>query len=63
MLEFWTAPPASRYTTTKRLREAFSEFDGAQIAVKFDKAWGSLCDYAIKEDEQPLTWGKKASPK
>ncbi|CBI19610.3 unnamed protein product, partial [Vitis vinifera] len=49
-----------RYTTTKRLREAFSEFDGAQIVVKFNKAWGSLCDYAIKKNEQPLTWREES---
>lgn len=48
---------ASRYTATSKLREAFPEFGGAKIYVLFHKSWGTICEYVLKEDENPITWG------
>lgn len=49
---------ASRYTATSKFREAFPEFGGAQIYVLFHKSWGTICEYVLKEDENPITWGE-----
>ena len=48
---------ASRKTATKRLREAFKEFSGNQLNVKFHKSWTTICEYVFKEDEDPYCWG------
>lgn len=49
---------ASRYTTSKKIREIFPEFEGMQCDVRFKKAWPPMCEYITKQDKEPLVWGQ-----
>lgn len=48
---------ASKHTATKRLREAFHEWDGRSLNVTFHKSLATMYAYVIKEDKNPLIWG------
>lgn len=42
---------ANKHSITKRIRNAFKEFDGRQVDVKFHKSWVKMLQYVTKEDE------------
>ena len=49
---------ASQKTATKKLRQAFFEFEGRQVNVVFKKGWGPVCYYITKEEKNPVVWGE-----
>jgi len=49
---------ASKNNATKIIREAFSEWDGRAIDVKFHKTWPTAVSYTMKEDKEPTIWGE-----
>lgn len=49
---------ASKYTAIKKIREAFSEFEGKQCNVKFNKGIQMVLGYITKKDKKPTVWGE-----
>ncbi|KAG6588546.1 hypothetical protein SDJN03_17111, partial [Cucurbita argyrosperma subsp. sororia] len=50
---------ASRWTVVKFVRNAFKEWEGSSIDVKFHKeAWSTVVQYVLKEDRSPYVWGE-----
>jgi len=50
-----------RFLAKRTFRKLFPEFDGAQLNVSFHRAWTSVCKYAMKEDKEPIVWGKQST--
>lgn len=48
---------ASKNTFARRLRDAFTEWEGRAINVVAHKGWGIICAYITKEDPKPIVWG------
>lgn len=49
---------ASKHTLVRKVRAAFKEWEGKTVNVQCHKAWPTICSYLIKEDKEPLVWGK-----
>jgi hypothetical protein len=49
----------SKYTGPSLLRDMFPEFEGRQLNVSFHKGWNTVCNYCLKEDQDPVVWGEE----
>lgn len=47
-----------RMSAYRAFRKLFQEFSEDQLNVSFKRAWVTICEYFIKVDPTPFTWGK-----
>lgn len=48
---------ASVKTMYKAVRQSFSEWEGRGVDLQSHKSFTTVCNYVLKEDEEPLIWG------
>lgn len=49
---------ASKNNATRKIREAFKQFEGRQCNVTFHKGFANLIGYVTKQDKKPYVWGE-----
>lgn len=47
-----------RMSAYRAFRKLFPEFEGDRLNVSFQRAWVTICEYIMKVDPTPFTWGQ-----